>query len=152
MAETQQYWRIAKWRKEKVGKPPELPIVPELTKPDGGTARTFTEKAEMFRTQFFSTALQPGPESQDQLKNCQQHQLFQEVTKEDVQNALKRKKPFTAPGKDTLSNGFLKMLGNPFNEKIARVLEACWKLGYFPERYKSAKTICLRKPNKGSYS
>ena len=44
------------------------------------------------------------------------------------------------------------MLGDPFNEKIARVLEACWKLGYFPERYKSAKTICLRKPNKGSYS
>ena len=33
------------------------------------------------------------------------------------------------------------MLGDPFNEKIARVLEACWKLGYFPERYKSAKTI-----------
>ena len=44
------------------------------------------------------------------------------------------------------------MLEDPFNEKIARVLEACWKLGYFPERYKSAKTICLRKPNKGSYS
>ena len=44
------------------------------------------------------------------------------------------------------------MLRDPFNEKIARVLEACWKLGYFPERYKSAKTICLRKPNKGSYS
>ena len=69
-----------------------------------------------------------------------------------MQNALKRKKPFTAPGKDTLPNRFLKMLGDPFNEKIARVLEACWKLGYFPERYKSAKIICLRKPNKGSYS
>ena len=41
---------------------------------------------------------------------------------------------------------------DPFNEIIARILEACWKLGYFPERYKSAKTICLRKPNKGSYS
>ena len=40
MADTQQYWRIAKWGKEKAGKPPELPIVPELTKPDGGTART----------------------------------------------------------------------------------------------------------------
>ena len=106
----------------------------------------------MFNTQFFPTALQPESESQDQLENCQQQQLSQEVTKEDVQNALKRKKPFTAPGKDILPNGFLKMLGDPFNEKIARVLEACWKLGYFLERYKSAKTICLRKPNKGSYS
>ena len=44
------------------------------------------------------------------------------------------------------------MLEDPFNEKIVRVLEACWKLGYFPERYKSAKIICLRKSNKGSYS
>ena len=75
IAEVQQYWRIAKWEKEKVGKLPELPIVPELTKPDGGTTRTFTEKAEMFRTQFFPTVLQPEPESQDQLENCQQHQL-----------------------------------------------------------------------------
>ena len=50
MADIQQYWRIVKWGKEKVGKPPELPIVPELTKPDRRTARTFTEKAEMFRT------------------------------------------------------------------------------------------------------
>ena len=32
LAETQKHWKIAKWGKEKAGKPPELPIVPELTK------------------------------------------------------------------------------------------------------------------------
>ena len=34
---------------------------------------------------------------------------------------------------------------------IAKVLEACWKLEYFSDRYKSARTICLRKSSKESY-
>ena len=151
LAETQKHWKIAKWGKEKAGKPPELPIVPELTKQDGETARTFTEKVEVFKTQFFPLPLQPVPESQDQPANHQQHQLSQEISKEDIHNILKKKKPFTAPGKDTLPNGFLKVLEDSFNEKIAKVLEACWKLEYFPDRYKAARTIYLRKPSKGSY-
>ena len=150
LAETQKHWKIAKWGKEKAGKLPELPIVQELTKQDGETARTFTEKVEVFKTQFFPLTLQPVPESQDQPAN-HQHQLSQEISKEDIHNILKKKNLFTAPGKDTLTNGFLKVLGDSFNEKIAKVLEACWKLEYFPDRYKTARTICLRKSSKKSY-
>ena len=151
LAETQKHWKRAKWGKEKAGKPPELLIVPELTKQDGETARTFTEKVEVFKTQFFPVLLQPVPESQDQPANHQQHQLSQEISKEDIHNILKKKKPFTASGKDTLPNRFLKVLGDCFNKKIAKVLEACWKLEYFSDRYKAATTIYLRQPSKGFY-
>ena len=64
---------------------------------------------------------------------------------------MKKKTSFTASGKDTLPNRFLKILGDSFNKKIAKVLEACWKLEYFPDRYKAARTIYLRKSSKGSY-
>ena len=111
IAETQKYWKIARWGKEKAGKLPELPIVPELTKHDGGIATTFAEKAEVFKTQFFPFSLQPEPEPQEQSANYQQHQLSQEISKEEVQEILNRKKPYTASGKDTLPNGFLKVLG-----------------------------------------
>ena len=151
LAETQKHWKIARWGKEKAGKPPELPIVPELTKQDRETARTFTEKVEVFKTQFFPLPLQPEPELQDQPANHQQYQLSQEISKESIHNILEKKKPFTASGKDTLPNGFLKVLEDSFNKKIAKVLETCWKLEYFPDRYKSARTIYLRKSSKKSY-
>ena len=98
-----------------------------------------------------SLSLQPEPEPQEQPANYQQYQLSQEISKKEVQEILKRKKPFTACGKDTLPNRFLKVLGDFFNNKIAKVLEICWKLGYFPTRYKAARTVCLRKPSKRSY-
>ena len=132
LAETQKHWKIAKWGKEKAGKPPELPIVPELTKQDGETARTFTEKVEVFKTQFFPLPPQPVPESQDQPANHQQHQLSQEISKEDIHNILKKKKPFTAPGKDTLPNGFLKVLGDSLKEKDSQSSGSLLEARIFP--------------------
>src|SRR6266498_1649540 len=31
------------------------------------------------------------------------------------------------------------------------LIEACWELGYHPRRFKAARTVVLRKPNKGDY-
>ena len=69
-----------------------------------------------------------------------------------MEQILNKKKPFTAGGKDKLPNGFLKALGSKFCQAIAVLTSTCWRLEYFPERFKNAKTVCLRKPGKGCYN
>jgi Reverse transcriptase (RNA-dependent DNA polymerase) len=53
-----------------------------------------------------------------------------------------------APGDDLLPIGFLKACGKPLYEVLAPLIEACLELQWFPERFKSGKTIVLAKPRK----
>ena len=69
-----------------------------------------------------------------------------------MEQILAKKKPFTAGGRDKLPNGFLRALGSRFCQALAILTSTCWKLEYFPERFKSAKTVCLRKSGKGTYN
>ena len=69
-----------------------------------------------------------------------------------MKQILAKKKPFTAGGRDKLPNGFLRALGPRFCQALVILTSTCWKLEYFPERFKSAKTVCLRKPGKGTYN
>ena len=69
-----------------------------------------------------------------------------------MEQILAKKKPFTAGGRDKLPNGFLRALGPRFCQALAILTSTCWKLEYFPERFKSAKTVCLRKPGKRTYN
>ena len=69
-----------------------------------------------------------------------------------MEQILNKKKPFTAGGKDKLPNGFLKVLGPKFCQAIAVLTSTCWRLEYFPEKFKNAKIVCLRKPGKGIYN
>ena len=47
LAETQKHWKIARWGEEKAGKPPELPIIPELTYYNpGGTQSLYTHREQ----------------------------------------------------------------------------------------------------------
>ena len=69
-----------------------------------------------------------------------------------MEQILNKKKPFTAGGKYKLPNGFLKALGSNFCQAIAVLTSTCWRLEYFPERFKNTKTVCLRKPGKRIYN
>jgi hypothetical protein len=37
-------------------------------------------------------------------------------------------------------------------EAVAQLTNACWALGHFPDRFKEARTVVLRKPGRPSYS
>ena len=65
---------------------------------------------------------------------------------------LNKKKSFIVGGRDKLPNGFLRVLEPKFHQAIVTLITTYWKLGYFPDRFKSAKTVCLRKPGKGVYN
>ena len=65
---------------------------------------------------------------------------------------MAKKKSFTAGGKNKLPNRFLKALGPRSCQALATLTSTYWKLEYFPEKFKSAKTVCLRKPGKETYN
>ena len=69
-----------------------------------------------------------------------------------MEQILNKKKSFTAGGKDKLLNRFLKALGSKFCQAMAVLTSTCWRLEYFPERFKNVKTVCLRKPGKEYYN
>src|SRR6266536_2013245 len=54
-------------------------------------------------------------------------------------------------GIDNLLNRFFQILGSPFVDIITVLIEACWELGYYPCKFKTARTVALRKSNKGDY-
>ena len=43
-------------------------------------------------------------------------------------------------------------MGTEMAEAIARIASACWELGHYPQQFKEARTITLRKPEKPKYS
>ena len=144
LASSSKFWKLAKWGKSKANKTPDLET-------QEGLAKSFEEKTKSFSAQFFPEARVPEPSTESH-QSTPEIQLSQEVTTEEVEQILNKKKPFTAGGKDKLLNGFLKALGPKFCQAIAVLTSTCWRLEYFPERFKNAKTVCLRKPGKGIYN
>ena len=114
-------------------------------------AKIFKEKTKLFSAQFFPKALTPEP-STERSQSTPEIQLSQEVTTEEVEQILNKKKLFTTGGKDKLPNRFLKALGLKFCQAIALLTSTYWRLEYFPEIFKNVKTVCLRKPGKKSYN
>ena len=43
-------------------------------------------------------------------------------------------------------------MGPKLAEAVVQLANACWALGHFPDRFKEARTVVLRKPGKPSYS
>ena len=74
--------------------------------------------------------------------------LQQDVTSTDIADALATAKPWKAPGEDNLPTGFLKLCGPPLYDLLAVLATACLRLGWFPARFKRAKTVVLQKPGK----
>jgi Reverse transcriptase (RNA-dependent DNA polymerase)/Endonuclease-reverse transcriptase len=74
------------------------------------------------------------------------------VQPSDISEILQSRKPFSCPGLDQIPYVFLKALGPPFISIIVLLSTYAFKLGYFPSRYKKARTIVIRKPSKPDYS
>jgi len=105
-----------------------------------------------FQLQFFPA--EPQTDLSD-IENCTyppQIETPQQITPEDVAQAMNKQLPFSAPGKDGIPNGFLKALGKPFTEALAPVINACWEKGHYPQVFKCARTVALKKPGKGVYT
>lgn len=58
----------------------------------------------------------------------------------------------TAPGIDACSVKLIKLCWESIKEYVRKLFEACLKIGHYPEIYKTAEVVIMRKPNKTDYT
>ena len=147
-------WKIERWARLKSHLPTDPPRIPDLETGDPlrPTATTHAGKADVLARRFFpnptadlSTIRHPTwPDHSFHPRTT----IRQEVTEEDVQQALKEMAPNKAPGEDWLQTGFLKACGRPFRQAIASIAEDSFRLEHFPRCFRSTQVVVLRKPGK----
>ena len=76
--------------------------------------------------------------------------LIEAATSAELKENLARCKNKSAPGLDGIRYSIIKRLPDKYLQQIAKVFSSCIKLGYFPDRWKNAKTILIPKPGKDS--
>ncbi|EDN08368.1 predicted protein [Histoplasma mississippiense (nom. inval.)] len=113
---------------------------------------SFEGKAEALRQRFF-----PQPEPADlsdtnmELLQAEREASNDTISVEDMESLIQRLPNRKAPGRSGITNEFLKMLGRTFVEAITALTNACWHWETYPDTFKEAKTVALRKPGKADY-
>ncbi|KAI3043037.1 hypothetical protein CBS147353_11847 [Aspergillus niger] len=98
---------------------------------------------------FFPNMAQP----EDEAHTEQREEIpWVPITEEEVHRALQAAKPMNAPGEDGLPMLVWKQLWQWLSEVILWIFTASVNLGYYPEQWKRAKIIVLRKPGKPDYT
>lgn len=145
-------WRLAKWGKTSHG-PVVLPVTPPLVT-DEGTAHTIPEKAQALKARFY-----PKVEAElDDITDTsfveetfsQALEIRQEATADEILALIRTRQANKAPGPDSIPNDFLKAMGLPLAKAVASITTACWKTGHYPQRFRQARTVVLRKSGKES--
>ncbi len=145
-------WSLERWARCRSFRPPDPPKIPALAGPPGQPElTTHTEKAAALATRFF-----PSPPAD--LSDIHDPALVrgwetripatQLVTPDDIHEVLSKAGPWKAPGEDNLPMGLLKACGKPLCRILAVLATKCLELGWFPNRFKRAKTVVLQKPGK----
>ncbi len=143
------------WVKEKSHLPPESLIIPPLRETVNGVlhcAVTPQEKAEMLKKHFFPGELQADLSDMEGAVYPPEVEPLPQISAEDIQDLMARQQALSAPGIDGIPNAFLRAMGKPFAEAVAKLTQACWGLSYYPTRFRKARTVALRKQGKDDYT
>jgi hypothetical protein len=152
---TEGIWKLAKWARTKSYLPPEGTKLPDLYRPDG-IAQDPEAKANVLADRFY-------PQSQaiindiynttfsDESYNLPTLPIERIVTIEQVQGIIRTVASDKCPGPDGIPNRFLKAMGEPLVLAIHSLIQACITIEYFPQTFRHARTIVLKKPSKPNY-
>lgn len=145
-------WKLERWARCRSFCPPDPPKLPAFAAPPGHRdLATHPEKAAALANRFFPSPLAELHDIQDPAFEKEwepKFQVQQPVTYDDISNALSKSGPWKAPGEDQLPVGLLKACGTPLYRVLAVLTTRCFELGWFPGRFKRAKTVILHKPGK----
>jgi hypothetical protein len=145
-------WSLERWARTRSFLPPEPPSLPAFVDPSGQeVAASHGQKAEALAKRFFPNPPADLDDVQDQTFSDDWEPRFdiqQEVTPAEVAEALAKTSSWKAPGEDLLPTGLLKACGKPLADVVAILATRCLELGWFPTRFKRAKTVVLPKPGK----
>ena len=88
------------------------------------------------------------PTKEQLRENFSRHQLLAPIELDDVKTHIKRLKDKKAPGESGLSNRMVKKFPDKFLMNWVKIYNAALSLGYFPENFKKAITVMIRKKQK----
>jgi hypothetical protein len=140
-------WKLAKWARTKSHLPPEPPKMPELQW-QGSWHSTVQDKAQALSERFYPVTEADLEDITD--KEFQEDlygptlEMNQLVTSAEVQAIVRKIKPDKCPGTDEIPNRFLQAMGVPLVRALQALITAVFKVNYFPERFRAARTIVLR--------
>src|ERR1700678_1885780 len=77
---------------------------------------------------------------------------FEEVTDEQIAHKARRLNAYKAPGVNGISNAVLTHCADLLAPRLGPIFRATFKVNHYPARWKTFKTVVLRKPGKADYS
>nr|AAA21781.1 pol-like protein [Neurospora crassa] len=147
-------WPLERWARTRSHRPADPPKLPALQTQEGAAEiGDHSGKAEILADRFFPKVEVPTdhlPDWTEPPEGVDPIVISELVDEEDVQDVLSRMAPNKAPGIDWYSNRFLKLCGQPFRQAMACLASASLRLGHFPQRFKDAKVVVLKKPGKSA--
>ena len=119
--------------------------------PSGPFASSYMEKVDLLRAQLFPA---PNPAdladiSPNSSGNGESSRW--EVAQEEIVRVIQSLPNKKAPGVSGVPNSFLKAMGPRLVAALTLVTQACLDWEYYPQAFKTARTVALRKSGKGDY-
>lgn len=136
------------WKAVKNLKKP-IAHIPPIKKTDGKWARSNPEKAKIF-AQHLEQRFQPN-EGSDLLPDLPGNNFMDQIsltTPKAVAEEIKKISAKKAPGFELISGAVLKKLKRKAVVKLTTIINACIRLSYVPDAWKTAEVIMLPKPGK----
>ncbi|BAE66183.1 unnamed protein product [Aspergillus oryzae RIB40] len=107
------------------------------------------EKAEVFLEAFFPKMADPGDE---EVESPAEELRWEPITEIEIHRSIRAAKGTTAPGEDGIPTLVWKQLWAYLKETITIIFTKSLDLGYYPNQWKRARIVVLRKPGKPDYS
>jgi hypothetical protein len=123
-----------------------------------GIVHTAEEKAEAFADSIEAQCMTNPSLDEDTDNNVKRRlreyvhpehaQPLPHATLPELMTLIKNIKPKKAPGKDRITNLTLKNLPKKSYVKLLNIINACLRIGYFPQQWREAVIITIPKPGK----
>lgn len=124
-------WKLDRWARLRSGLPYSVNQLPELKRTDNDPlpAISHPDKTTILANRFFppEAVIPPLPQLELEVES-----EFPQFTKESVQEAIGKMKPWKAPGEDGIPVGLIKDCGGPAFQAIGRLANATLTTGHFP--------------------
>ena len=127
-----------------------IPTLKHIVEGQETFARTNDDKSTALAKGFFP----PKPEEDHTLTGYEyprQCEPAGKITAEQIQNQIRKLKPFKAPGPDGIPNIVLMKCAQQLTDRLLRIYEATFEHNLFFEPWKHFTTVVLRKPGKPRY-
>ena len=135
------------------------PLLDQNNKPHFAIDKKLEIFQNYYNNIFKEIQISPIPEHQGTIDSVNNYfhtnsldneENFEEITEQEINITIKQKKNKSAPGPDSIHNLALKNLSNEAVKYITKLVNSCYKLAYFPEKWRISHITNICKPGKPS--